>query len=70
MTTALAFCFASAVSAQMVVPVGSGSIASVPPTYKAKTEPGGPGFNATAMLTRKIYADELPALSDLSLIHI
>lgn len=66
-TTALAFCFASAVSAQMVVPVGSGSIASVPPTYKAKTEPGGPGFNATAMLTRKIYADELPALSDGSL---
>lgn len=49
---------------QTPVSVGSGSVASTPPTYKAKTTPGGPGFNATAMLSRKIYADEMPAVSD------
>lgn len=48
-------------SGQSIVPIGNGSIASMPPAYKAKTEPGGPGFNATMMLSRKIYADELPA---------
>lgn len=47
--------------AQVPVAAGAGSYASAPPTYKAKTSPDGPGFNATAMLTRKIYADELPA---------
>lgn len=49
---------------QTIVPVGSGSVASAPPTYKAKTTPGGAGFNATAMLSRKIYADEMPAVND------
>lgn len=47
--------------AQVPVAAGAGSYASALPTYKAKTSPDGPGFNATAMLTRKIYADELPA---------
>lgn len=45
-------------NAQNIVTCGSGSYASEPPTYKAKTEQNGPGFNATMMLTRKIYADE------------
>lgn len=54
-------------SAQAPVPVGAGSIASAPPAYKAKTAPDGPGFNATAILSRKIFADELPASNDGSL---
>lgn len=54
----------STVAAQHPVPLGQGSVASEPPTYKAKTTPGGPGFNATAMLTRAIYADEQGAASD------
>lgn len=40
------------------VKVGAASFAAAPPFYKAKTSPGGPGFNATAMLTREIFADE------------
>lgn len=44
--------------AQTPVAAGGGSYASAPPFYKAKTTPGGPGFNATAMLTREIFADE------------
>lgn len=55
-----AFC----VSAQTIVRVGAGSVASAPPTYKAKTTPGGPGFNATAMLSRKLYIDEEAARHD------
>ena len=50
--------------AQHPVPLGKGSVASEPPAYKAKTTPGGPGFNATAMLTRTIYVDEQPSASD------
>lgn len=50
--------------AQHPVSLGKGSVASEPPTYKARTEQGGPGFNATAMLTRPIYADEQAAASD------
>lgn len=53
-----ALCSGVSANAQSVVTQGSGSFASEPPTYKAKTEPNGPGFNATKMLTRKIYADE------------
>lgn len=49
---------------QTPVAAGAGSYASAPPFYKAKTTPGGPGFNATAMLSREIFADELPARSD------
>ncbi len=52
----------SAAFSQSPIAMGDGSFASIPPTYKAKTETGGPGFNATAMLTRKLYVDELPAL--------
>lgn len=51
-------------SAQVPVVAGSGSFASQPPYYKAKTEAGGPGFNATAMLTRILYVDELPSTAD------
>lgn len=50
--------------AQQPVMIGGGSISSAPPTYKAKTAPSGPGFNATAMLSRKIYAEELPPTTD------
>ncbi|MDE6322393.1 MAG: discoidin domain-containing protein, partial [Muribaculaceae bacterium] len=50
--------------AQQPVIIGGGSISSAPPTYKAKTVQSGPGFNATAMLSRKIYAEELPATAD------
>lgn len=50
--------------AQTPVAAGAGSFASAPPFYKAKTTPGGPGFNATAMLSREIFADELPARPD------
>lgn len=45
--------------AQTPVKIGEGSIASFPPTYKAKTTTNNSGFNATAMLSRKIYADEI-----------
>lgn len=47
-------------SAQTPVQAGGGSYASAPPFYKAKTEANGPGFNATAMLSREIFVDELP----------
>lgn len=50
--------------AQTPVAAGGGSYASAPPFYKAKTTPGGPGFNATAMLTREIFADERAASFD------
>lgn len=49
---------AFSMNAQHPVQIGSGSVASEPPTYKARTTPGGPGFNATAMLTRNLYLDE------------
>lgn len=39
--------------------MGRGSYAAYPPPYKARTEEHS-GFNATKMLTRKIYADEQP----------
>lgn len=52
------------VSGQSPVKIGEGTIASTPPTYKAKTETDGSGFNATMMLSRKIYADELPGCQD------
>lgn len=42
--------------------MGEGSFASAPPFHKAKTSPDGPGFNATAMLTREIFVDELPSV--------
>lgn len=47
-------------SEQTPVKIGQATIASEPPTYKAKIETNGTGFNATKMLSRKIYADELP----------
>lgn len=59
--TLMAASVPSGVYAQIPVAAGAGSYASAPPAYKAKTSPDGPGFNATAMLTRKIYADEFPA---------
>lgn len=49
-------------TAQVPVRSGSGSYASAPPYYKAKTETGSPGFNATAMLSREIFVDELPSV--------
>lgn len=46
-------------SAQYPINIGGGSIASFPPAYKAKSEANGAtGFNATAMLSRKIFVDE------------
>lgn len=50
--------------AQRPVSIGGGSVASFPPTYKAKTTTDNSGFNATAMLSRKIYADELASTND------
>lgn len=50
--------------AQQPVMIGGGSISSAPPTYKAKTEQSGSGFNATAMLSRKIYAEEVAPTTD------
>ncbi|MCH5224926.1 MAG: discoidin domain-containing protein [Muribaculaceae bacterium] len=44
--------------AQTPVRFGEGSIASFPPTYKAKSAHNMSGFNATSMLTREIYVDE------------
>ena len=46
------------------VRLGAASYAPAPPFHKAKTQAGGPGFNATAMLTREIFADELPAANE------
>lgn len=66
-TCVLAAGAAVVASAQTPVTVGAGSVASAPPYYKAKTTPGGPGFNATAMLTREIFVDELPARAEGSL---
>lgn len=48
------------VAGQSVVTAGAGSYSSEPPTYKARTDEHG-GFNATKMLSRKLYVDELPA---------
>lgn len=50
--------------AQVPVQYGSATIASMPPTYKAKTEQNGPGFNATMMLSRKIFADEVSGTTE------
>lgn len=50
-------------AAQSVVTVGKATYASEPPTYKAKNSTAAnpnEGFNATKMLTRKIYCDEQP----------
>lgn len=57
----LSLSFATAVYAQTPIQIGGGSIASFPPSYKAKTIDNSNGFNATAMMSRKIYADELPS---------
>ncbi|MDE6311827.1 MAG: discoidin domain-containing protein [Muribaculaceae bacterium] len=50
------------VLAQSVVSSGAGSYASMPPAYKAATDEHS-GFNATRMLSRKLYVDELPSTS-------
>lgn len=60
----LAAASAETVPAQVPVTAGSASYSSAPPYYKARTTSGGPGFNATAMLTREIFADELPPRSE------
>lgn len=64
-TASVAFAMAlltmSESSAQTPVQAGGGSYASAPPFYKAKTEANSPGFNATAMLSREIFVDELPS---------
>ena len=65
--TALASVCLTVSNAQTPVHIGGGSIASFPPAYKAKTVDGGNGFNASAMLSRKVYADELPSKNDGSL---
>lgn len=44
---------------QSPVSLGQGSIASYPPTYKAKRIDNASGFNATEMLSRKLYVDEI-----------
>lgn len=60
---AVAFLSATAVYGQSVINSGAGSYASEPPAYKARTTEHA-GFNASMMLSRKIYADELPAQSN------
>ncbi len=50
-------------AAQTVVTLGGASFASEPPSYKARTDQH-PGFNATKMLSRKLYVDELSAQPD------
>lgn len=52
---------------QVPVQFGRGSIASFPPGYKAKTTDSNSGFNASAMLSRRIYADEEPGVMQGSL---
>ncbi|MBD5234363.1 MAG: hypothetical protein HDS65_09340 [Bacteroidales bacterium] len=54
--------FFSTAFAQSIVTAGAGSYASEPPAYKARTDEHS-GFNATKMLSRKLYIDELPAQS-------
>lgn len=50
---------------QSVVKMGSGSLASEPPTYSLiQGADGGWNSQSTIMLSRKIYADELPSTSD------
>lgn len=44
--------------AQEPIVIGKGSYAAYPPTYKAQTAEHS-GFQATKMMTRKIYADEV-----------
>ena len=58
--TALALFGALPAPAQQPVAAGRGSYAAYPPPYKGKTDQH-PGFNASMMLTRKIYADEADA---------
>ena len=54
------FLFSQHAVAQYPVKIGEGSVASFPPGYKAKSETSnGAGFNATSMLSRKIYVDEM-----------
>lgn len=60
----MAFLTVAESKAQSRVAAGAGSYASAPPFYKAKTTPNGPGFNATAMLSREIFVDELPARNE------
>lgn len=56
----VAGCAIVVAEAQTVVSIGGGSCASYPPNYKGKTEDHS-GFNATKMLSRKIYLDEIPS---------
>jgi endoglucanase Acf2 len=48
------------ISGQQPVKIGKASYAAYPPAYKASTDQHS-GFNASWMLTRKIYADETDA---------
>ncbi len=48
---------APTIMAQEAVTVGRASYAAYPPTYKGATDEHG-GFNATRVMTRKLYADE------------
>lgn len=57
LTGLLLCCATPYLAAQAPVTAGKGSYAPYPPSYKAKTDEHS-GFNATKMLTRKIYADE------------
>ncbi len=57
--------FSSTVNAQSVVSVGKASFASHPPTYKARSvDNPNNGFNATKMLTRQLFVDEVASTSD------
>lgn len=49
------------VRGQSVVSAGGGSYASEPPAYKARTAEHPSGFNASNLLSRPIFADELPS---------
>lgn len=50
---------AASAQAQEPVQLGRASYAAYPPAYKAQTAEH-PGFNATRMLTRKLYVNEAP----------
>lgn len=59
-STFLGLVIAASLTAQNPVSAGRGSYAAYPPPYKAKTDEHS-GFNASKMLTRKIYASETDA---------
>ncbi|MDE6277271.1 MAG: discoidin domain-containing protein [Muribaculaceae bacterium] len=48
-------------TAQSIITSGAASYASEPPAYKAATDEHA-GFNASKMLSRRLYVDELPAI--------